>query len=123
MRPLNQDHEEVTPESPNLPGHGTENLEDEANILADQDETMLVNAADNDVNMGADGTDEDYGLDPAEFARGEIDVKEQMDRTTENMNAKLHRPRDPNSTPHSPEGQIDTTATLQDSMKVVPSKH
>jgi len=123
MRPLNQDHEEMIPESPNLPGQGTENLEDEANILADQDETMLANPSDNDPNMGGDGTDEDYGLDPAEFARGEIDVKEQMDRTTENMNARLHRPRDPNSTPHSPEGEIDTTAVLQDSMKNREDRH
>lgn len=90
MRPLNQDHEEMIPEAPNLPGHGTENLEDEANILADQDETLMANPSDNDQNIGSDGT-EDFGLETAEFARGEIDVKEQMDRTTKKMDAKLRR--------------------------------
>jgi hypothetical protein len=122
MRPLNQDNEEMIPESPNLPGNGTENLSDEANILADQDETLLANPADNDVNIGSDGSDE-YGLDNAEFANGEIDVKEQMDRATANMNANIHRPTDRDTTPHSREGQVDTTASLQDSMRRRQNKH
>lgn len=115
MRPLNQDIEQTSPESPQL-GDAIENAEDEANILADQDETLIADPAANDANIGSDGTEDDFGLDPGEFARGEIDLKEQMDRTMANMNAGHHRPRDPNSTPHSPDGRIDTAAAIQDSM-------
>lgn len=122
MRPLNQENEEMIPESPNLPGNGTENIADEANILADQDETLLGNAAENDANLGSDGTDE-FGLDNAEFANGEIDLKEQMDRTTANMNKSIHRKTDKLVTPHSPEGNVDTIASIQDSMSSRNDKH
>jgi hypothetical protein len=122
MRPLNQENEEMIPESPNLPGHGTENLADEANILADQDETLLANTLDDDANLGSDGTDE-FGLDNKEFANGEIDVKEQMDRATANLNAKIHRPLDKDTTPHSRAGQVDTTEVLQESMSSRNDKH
>ena len=122
MRPLNQENEAMIPESPNLPGHGTENAVDEAGILADQDETLLADARDNDANVGGDGTDE-FGLDNAEFANGEIDVKEQMDRATANMNAKIHRPTEPDVTPHSRAGRVDTTEVLQESMSSRNDKH
>jgi|GEM_PF-5174954 len=122
MRPLNQENEEMIPESPNLPGNGTENLADEANILADQDETLLGNAAENDANLGGDGTDE-FGLDNAEFANGEIDLKEQMDRATAHMNAKIHRPTEKDVTPFSREGRVDTTESLQNSMSSRNDKH
>lgn len=85
MRPLNQETEELANEAPSLPVNGTENAADEANIIADQDETLLANPADIDPNLGADGT-ENIGEDRAEFARGEIDVKEAMDRATRAMN-------------------------------------
>ena len=85
MRPMNQDNEEPTVEAPSIAGNGTENSADEANILADQDETLMANPADVDPNLGADGTEE-IGEDRPEFARGEIDVKEAMDRATRAMN-------------------------------------
>lgn len=81
MRPLNKDLEELAVEAPSIMGNGTENAADEANIIADQDETLTANPGDLDPNLGADGTDE-IGEDRAEFARGEIDVKEAMDRAT-----------------------------------------
>ena len=119
MRPLNQENEETIPESPNLPGNGVENMADESNILSDQDETLLADTLGNDPDIGSDGTDE-FGLDNQEFANGEIDLKEQMDRATANMDAKIHRPLDKDVTPHSREGRVDTTTPLQDSMRERP---
>lgn len=111
MRPLNQDFEQSSPESPQI-GDPVENAADEANILADQDETRLADPAANDANLGSDGTAEDFGLDDrGEFARGEIDLKEQMDRTMANMNASHRRSRDPNTTPYSDEGKVGVTKT------------
>lgn len=91
------------------------NAEDEANILADQDETHQKNLQANDENIGSDGTD-DYALDSADFARGEIDVKEQMDRMTAQMDASHHRPLDPDVEPRSPEGIVDATEARMDSL-------
>jgi hypothetical protein len=90
MRPLNQDQEELNLETPNIKGNGTENSADEANILTDQDETLLANPNDNDPNIGSDGTPEVGAEGGAEFERGEIDVKEAMDRTQRNMDLINH---------------------------------
>ena len=106
MRPLNQDIEQTNPE----------NAEDEADILADQDQTSMAHLDANDENIGSDGTEEDFGLGSGDFARGEVDVKEQMDRTTAAMDASLHRPRDPVVTPYSEEGSVDTTEAVQSGM-------
>lgn len=99
------------------PGDSDEdfNAEDEANILADQDETHLKNPQANDENIGSDGTD-DYALDSADFARGEIDVKEQMDRTTAQMDVAHHRALDPDVEPRSPAGIVDATDARMDSL-------
>lgn len=99
------------------PGESDEdfNGEDEANILADQDETHLKNLQDNDKNIGSDGTD-DYALDSADFAHGEIDVKEQMDRMTAQMDVTHHRPLDPDVEPRSPQGIVDATEARMDSL-------
>ena len=65
---------------------GTENLEDEMEILGDQDETSATGMPDaEDEVMGGMGTGDDYGLSTNEFARGEIDVSEQMARTSAAM--------------------------------------
>lgn len=100
MRPLNQEVEQLATETPTL--GAVENAADEANILSDQDETNLADPSANDPNIGSDGTELD---EPGEFARGEIDVKEQMDRTMAAMDANLHRPRDGQITPHSRQGE------------------
>ena len=75
MRPLNQDIEQAP----------VENAEDEAGIITDQDETLLTSPQEADPNLGADGT-ENLGEDRAEFVRGEIDVKEAMDRAVRERN-------------------------------------
>ena len=85
MRPLNQDVELLANEPPTL---GVENAADEADILSDQDETHMTDLSANDPNIGSDGTELH---EPADFARGEIDVKEQMDRTMAKMDAGNHR--------------------------------
>jgi hypothetical protein len=95
MRPLNQDTEQLAAEPPTL--GAVENAADEAGILSDQDETKLSDPSAEDMNLGAAGTELN---EPAEFARGEIDVKEQMDRTMAKMDAGLHRPRDPGISPY-----------------------
>lgn len=72
MRPQNQNIE-------------TENTADEADIIADQDETLQTSPQETDPNLGAGGTEE-IGADREEFTRGEIDVKEAMDRAVREMN-------------------------------------
>ena len=84
MRPLNQEIEQSTPDDPKLVANGAENAADEANIIADQDETLLTGPVEVDPNLGADGS-ETFGEDLAEFARGEMDVKEAMDRAEREM--------------------------------------
>lgn len=70
------------------PKEAFENPEDAALILGDQDETLNGDDLQADDTMGADGG-EDNPLslenEPDEFVRGEVDVKEQMDRTTERL--------------------------------------
>ena len=109
MRPINQDTEQFSSEPPTL--GAVENAADEAGILSDQDETMMSNLSADDPNIGSDGTDDDFGADAAEFARGEIDLKEQMDRTMAHADHIVHRPRDPSITPHSKEGQVRSEPT------------
>lgn len=109
MRPLNQDREEMSPEPPTAATQSPENACDEAGILADQDETLQALPSDDSAEIGSLGTGDDFGMEfkNYQFARGEIDVKEQMDRTTAEADATLHRPRDPNVTPFSEEGRVD----------------
>ena len=71
-----------------------ENNEDELGIIGNQDETSdgaLPNS--DDEAMGGMGTGE-YGLSGAKFARGEIDVVEQMARTTRGADHAAHRDED-----------------------------
>lgn len=78
MRPFQRNQEEDVYD-------GGENPADESDILSDQDETQLASSADQqEENMGGDGS-EDLGLDEAQFARGEIDVKEAMDRAADTL--------------------------------------
>lgn len=58
----------------------SENREDEALIIGDQDETGT-----GDEVMGGMGTEELGGPESAEFARGEIDTVAEMDRVTRIM--------------------------------------
>jgi hypothetical protein len=115
MRPFNQDVETVNPETPTM-AQNVENAEDEANILTDQDETLLARPTDTAEYIGSDGTDADFGLELGEFARGEVDVKEQMDRTMANMDAGHHRPRHRHATPHSNDGRVDTAEAIQNGL-------
>lgn len=72
-------------------GEATENRQDSSEILDDQDQTIANDALTRDENMGA----KTYSLDtlenePADFARGEIDVKAQMDRAARQLNSTIH---------------------------------
>ena len=96
-------------------GEGVENTEDESGIIGNQDETTtgaLPNA--DDQVMGGMGTGE-YGLSSGQFARGEIDVVEQMARTTRAADNAAHRNED--AFPgYAPEADVDATSALQDGM-------
>ena len=62
-------------------GEAGENGEDEAIILGDQDQTLQHARTKTDENMGAKSTTlEPMEDEPSDFMRGEVDVKEQMDR-------------------------------------------
>ncbi|MNJ98494.1 hypothetical protein D3C87_162600 [compost metagenome] len=74
-------------------GQPTENSMDEAEILGDQDQTTPPKRnrrRRDDENMGAKSLSYDSLEDePGDFMRGEIDVKEQMDRAADAMDASL----------------------------------
>ncbi len=57
-----------------------ENTNDEADILANQDETDIGAVNKDDLVMGAGPTNELVNNEPADFDRGEVDVVEQMKR-------------------------------------------
>lgn len=74
-----------------LTGVGAESNEDESGIIANQDETTVgALPNDDDEVMGGMGTGE-YGLNSKQFARGEIDVVDQMARTTRVADHVVHR--------------------------------
>lgn len=84
----------MTPEVPgfthNADDISIEIVEDETNILNDQDQTSREpNQVDE--NMGAISHSlESLEDEPADFMRGEVDVKEAMDRAAREMNASIH---------------------------------
>lgn len=91
-------------------GAATENTEDEAQILANQDETRSGALDEDDAVMGGMGTADEFGLESGAFARGEIDLKEQMERTTRAFDRATHREPDAfeSAAPVDPEGLVDT---------------
>lgn len=72
-------------------GDVSENGEDEAAILTDQDQTSFTDEETLDENMGAKSTSLDTLEDePGDFLRGEVDVKEQMDRAADSLDRSIH---------------------------------
>ncbi|MGZ3723072.1 MAG: hypothetical protein ACXVA9_09090 [Bdellovibrionales bacterium] len=61
-------------------GEPVENERDESDILANQDETDIGDVNEDDPLMGAGPTDRFSTAESDDFARGEVDVKDQMDR-------------------------------------------
>ncbi len=71
-------------------GSSDENHEDEAQIITDQDLTNESDITELDENLGAKSNSlDDLENEPADFMRGEVDVTEQMERTTRAMQAVL----------------------------------
>ena len=58
-----------------------ENERDESDILTNQDETDIGEVNEDDDGMGGGATDRLSAAETDEFVRGEVDVKDQMDRT------------------------------------------
>lgn len=74
-----------------IPGGASENERDESDILNDQDLTSKINMTADDENMGAKSrTLDSLEEEPDEFIRGDLDVKEQMDRAADALDASLH---------------------------------
>lgn len=72
-------------------GEASENTYDENEILEDQDVTNKSNLHTDDENMGAKTRSyESLEDEPGDFMRGEIDVKDQMDRAADAMDASIH---------------------------------
>jgi hypothetical protein len=60
-----------------------ENSEDEQSIVNDQDETSdSIEGQSDDQVMGGNGTPDDFGTPKADFAQGDIDLVDQVERTT-----------------------------------------
>jgi hypothetical protein len=72
-------------------GDVLENPRDEAIILADQDQTESGDPQAHDENLGQDAQSaNNLEEEPAEFVRGEVDVVEQMKRTSRAMDHIIH---------------------------------
>ncbi|KYG62909.1 hypothetical protein AZI87_16720 [Bdellovibrio bacteriovorus] len=72
-------------------GEPSENTRDENEILNDQDLTNKSNLRPDDENLGAKTRSyEPLEDEPGDFMRGEVDVKEQMDRAADALDASLH---------------------------------
>ncbi|KHD87534.1 MAG: hypothetical protein OM95_13910 [Bdellovibrio sp. ArHS] len=72
-------------------GEPSEDTMDEKRILNDQDLTTKSNLRPDDENLGAKTRSyESLEDEPGDFMRGEVDVKEQMDRAADAMDASLH---------------------------------
>jgi hypothetical protein len=85
-----RDSDNIPSFAKDVPGGAAENKEDESEILTDQDLTEKLEAAD-DENMGAHSMELDSLEDePDLFLEGEIDVKEQMDRAADAMEASIY---------------------------------
>ncbi len=63
-----------------------ENSDDERDIILDQDQTSLPSPSHVDENLGAFGRDTPPLSEDSRFIRGELDVKDQMDRAIRSMN-------------------------------------
>jgi hypothetical protein len=97
---------------PNFRGEASESEEDEKLIIGDQDETGHGTPDAEDEVMGGMGTDDEFGLQGGQFARGEIDLREQMERTTRIMDHATHRDRVEGALPQDNEGLIAEDAIL-----------
>src|SRR5437868_2032166 len=68
----------------------SENPKDEFDILADQDQTVSGDKLSRDENMGAISNSlESLEDEPADIMRGEIDVVDQMNRASDEMEASI----------------------------------
>lgn len=79
----------IRPDS--APGQAFENAEDAALILGDQDITFNEEEITEDDKLGSDGSDNNpmsVENEPPAFVRGEVDVAEQMSRTTRAIDYK-----------------------------------
>lgn len=71
-------------------GEASENERDEAGILSDQDITeKFTNSLDENLGAKTNSLDS-LEEEPDQFLTGEIDVKEQMDRAADAMDASIH---------------------------------
>jgi hypothetical protein len=82
---------------------------DENEILADQDQTLKKDLLVDDENMGAKTKSLDPLEDePEDFVRGDLDVKEQMDRATDAVDASLYGYQN-QSYEDSPRGELNSS--------------
>lgn len=85
-----------------------ESREDEANIVADRDQTDLKNSHSQDQYLnGARKVTRSAEEEPADFSRGEVDVKAQMDRAVLAMDRAAHGQRDNEDGPDSAETELE----------------
>ncbi|HRO66843.1 MAG TPA: hypothetical protein PL182_04705 [Pseudobdellovibrionaceae bacterium] len=81
--------------------------EDQEDILSDQDQTSLSTDPSDDLRGKGGPSALDLEDEPVEFARGEIDVKTQMDRTTRIAKASATRHYDLDDSPDTTPGGLE----------------
>ncbi|MBX3040546.1 MAG: hypothetical protein KF789_07570 [Bdellovibrionaceae bacterium] len=81
--------------------------QDQEDILSDQDQTSLSADPSDDLRSKGGPSALDLEDEPAEFTRGEIDVKTQMDRTTRITQANSTRHYDLDDSPETTPGGLE----------------
>lgn len=85
-----RDHTPIPEFTQPTKGEPSENTMDENEILNDQDVTRKLNPHRDDENLGAKSLSyESLEDEPGDFMRGEVDVKEQMDRAADAMESSI----------------------------------
>jgi len=87
---LMADSDSVTPSfTQSTPGAPSEDSRDESDIMTDQDSTRMSHLLTDEESVGAGNALEAMEDEPGDFMRGELDVKEQMDRAATALDASL----------------------------------
>lgn len=100
--------------TPNLPGPEQEATSDESKIIGDQDQTFESANLKANSTMGSGPANWDLEDEPEEFARGEIDVMTQIDRTTRIARANAYGHHDLDDSPEMTPGGIEEVAAKTD---------
>jgi hypothetical protein len=98
----------------NAPNPASESTADETKIIGDQDQTFENRNLKKSTTMGSGPANWDLEDEPDDFARGEIDVMTQIDRTIRISRANAEGHHDLDDSPDMTPGGIEEVAAKTD---------